>query len=61
MTSYSEYDLERDLREAHRARERAGRDSARRHAGSFGDWLSSRTTEHWIMFAIGFVAGAILF
>lgn len=67
MTSYSEYDLERDLREARRARERAGRRSARVanaggfFGGSFGDWLRSRTTEHWIMFAIGFVAGAILF
>ena len=67
MTDYTEYDLERELREARRARERAGRRYDRHHTGgifgggSFGDWLRSRTTEHWIMFAIGFVAGAILF
>jgi hypothetical protein len=57
MSSYSEYDLERDLREARRARARA----QGRHTGGFGAWLRSRTTDHWIMFAAGFVLGAILF
>lgn len=59
MSSYSEYDLERDLHEARRARARAqGRDAG--HRGGIGDYLRSRTTDHWIMFVAGLVIGAIL-
>jgi hypothetical protein len=63
MSSYSDYDLERDLRDARRARARA---AGRTHGAAFsqggiGNWLRSRTTEHWIMFAIGLAVGGVLF
>ncbi len=65
MSSYTDYDLERDLHEARRARDRArGRGHERGHerrGGGLGNFLRSRTTDHWIMFAIGLVIGAILF
>lgn len=61
MSSYSEHDLERDLRDARRARERAtGRTGRNRQTGGVGNYLRSRTTDHWIMFAAGLVIGAIL-
>jgi hypothetical protein len=78
MSSYSEHDLERDLREARAARARAGggyRAGTDRHTDSgFGrnaadrpasdrvmGFIRSRTTDHWVMFAIGLVIGAFLF
>jgi hypothetical protein len=63
MMSYTEYDLERDLREARRARERArGRTAGGSCGGNaFMDYVRSRTTDQWIMFAAGFAVGAILF
>jgi hypothetical protein len=65
MSSYSDYDLERDLRDARRARERAGGGYRRGTAGQRASqgvmgFIRSRTTDHWVMFAIGLVVGAIL-
>ena len=62
MSSYSEYDLEHDLREARRARARARGDSGSGvfDSGGIGAFVRSRTTDHWIMFAIGLVVGALL-
>jgi hypothetical protein len=75
MSSYSEYDLERDLREARAARARAGggyrrqthdRQADGNPAGSKASdrvmgFIRSRTTDHWVMFAIGLVIGGFLF
>ena len=80
MSSYSEHDLERDLREARAERARAGggggyRAGKDRHTDGGMDrnaagrpasdrvmgFIRSRTTDHWVMFAIGLVVGAFLF
>ena len=58
MSSYSEYDLERDLRDARRARARA---TGRPHRpDGVMAYIRSRSTDRWIMFAAGLVVGAIL-
>ena len=74
MSSYSEYDLERDLREARAARARAGGGYRRAPNGATSGntagrsasdrvmgFIRSRTTDHWVMFAIGLVIGGFLF
>lgn len=61
MSHYSEHDLERDLRDARRARARAAGRPDITSPGGIGAWLRSRTTDHWIMFAVGLAIGGFLF
>ncbi len=35
-------------------------DEARRLGGRFWDYLTTRTIEHWLMFAVGVIVGLLL-